>query len=100
MGHLIYDNFISLMQQTCTTKNCMLMEITNLGLWNANSWTRIPIPVVDKDSLKTKQKQTRGLRCSFPVEGPPIIGFQPQHRSTHTTALQKYGPIENLVSAK
>lgn len=78
----------------------MLMEITNLGLWNANSWTRIPIPVVDKDSLKTKQKQTKGLRCSFLVEGRPIIGFPSQQRSIHTTALQKYGPIENLGSAK
>lgn len=58
---------------------CMLMEITKLGLWNANSWTRISIPVVDKDSLKTKQKQSRGLGRSFVIEGQPSIGFQPQH---------------------
>lgn len=37
----------------------MLMEITKVGLWNANSWTRISIPVVDKDSLKTKQKANK-----------------------------------------
>lgn len=36
---------------------CMLMEIAKLGLWDANSWTRISIPVVDRDSLKTKLKQ-------------------------------------------
>jgi hypothetical protein len=37
---------------------CMLMEIAKSGLWNANSWTRISIPVVDNYSLKTKQKLT------------------------------------------
>lgn len=36
----------------------MLMEIAKSGLWNANSWTRISIPVVDNYSLKTKQKLT------------------------------------------
>lgn len=76
------------------------MEITKLGLWDANSWTRISIPVVDKDSLKTKQKQSRGLGRSFVVEGQPSIGFQPQHWNIHTMPLQNYGPIENLVSTQ
>lgn len=34
----------------------MLMGMAKLLLWNANSWTRISTPVVDKDPplLKTK----------------------------------------------